>query len=444
MGRRQGVSQAMLAFLREFWWITAGMAPYLLFGFLVAGLLSVLISPETVERHLGGRRLWPVLKASLLGVPLPLCSCGVIPVAASLRRHGAGRGATTAFLLSTPQTGVDSIMVTLSLLGPVFAVFRPLAALVTGIVGGAAVTFFERGGKEADVPPPRCEEECCSVEAATGGRLMRALRHGFVTLPADIGKPLLVGLAIAGAIAVFVPGEDFFAAYLGTGFLSIVVMMLVGIPVYVCATASVPVAAVLIAKGISPGAALAFLIAGPATNAAALATIWKVLGRRTTVIFLATVAVAAVVAGTFINYIIPPTTVSAMLHTHEMLPEWAKTVAVIALLGVLAWALLRPWLARLCGAGRTEASPSSAAHEERSVRFRVTGMTCSHCATTVRRALLECPGVTSAEVDLATREAIVSGADFDLRGLRSAVEAVGYGVPQTDAEADRPGAKGGS
>ena len=126
----------------EFWGTFSDMAPYLLFGFFIAGLLSVFVSPEKVERHLGGNGIWPVLKASVFGVPLPLCSCGVIPVATSLRRHGASRGATTAFLLSTPQTGVDSIMVTFSLLGPVFAIFRPLAAFVTGTVGGVLVNIF--------------------------------------------------------------------------------------------------------------------------------------------------------------------------------------------------------------------------------------------------------------------------------------------------------------
>ena len=134
----------ILTFVAASWAVFGAMAPYLLLGFVVAGLLSVVISPEFVERHLGGRGIWPVIKASAFGVPLPLCSCGVIPVAASLRRHGASKGATTAFLISTPQTGVDSIMVTFSLLGPVYAVFRPVVALISGVFGGAVVTASER------------------------------------------------------------------------------------------------------------------------------------------------------------------------------------------------------------------------------------------------------------------------------------------------------------
>ena len=151
-----------------FWGTLSEMAPYLLFGFLVAGLLSVFVRPALVERHLGARGVLSVLKAAILGVPLPLCSCGVIPVAASLRRHGASRGATASFLISTPQTGVDSILVTYSLLGPVFAVLRPLAALLTGLVGGATVDVLAPDGAADDVPTTPCRAECCA--GGTEGR----------------------------------------------------------------------------------------------------------------------------------------------------------------------------------------------------------------------------------------------------------------------------------
>jgi len=155
------MADILLGIPLESWRVLCEMAPYLLFGFVVAGILSVVISPETVERHLGGKGMMPIFKAALFGIPLPLCSCGVIPVGASLRRHGASRGATSAFLLSTPQTGVDSVLVTLGLLGPVYAVFRPVAALVTGVVGGLGVEAF--GGKNGqDDAPPRCEDACCS------------------------------------------------------------------------------------------------------------------------------------------------------------------------------------------------------------------------------------------------------------------------------------------
>ncbi|GAG17782.1 unnamed protein product, partial [marine sediment metagenome] len=255
-------------------------------GFLVAGALSVCVSPAWVERHLGGRGLGPVLKASLLGVPLPLCSCGVIPVSASIHRHGASRAATTSFLLSTPQTGVDSIAVTYALLGPVFAVFRPVAALLTGFIGGGLVQLLGDPGRTNGtnkVEPPTCTDSCC-----TGHRdenmFLRILRYGFVTLPRDIGLALLLGILVAGAMAALVP-QDSLNAYIGGGLLSILLLMAAGVPVYVCATASVPIAAGFMHMGASPGAALAFLIAGPATNAATFTTIWKVLGQRTAILY---------------------------------------------------------------------------------------------------------------------------------------------------------------
>ena len=336
-----------------FWGTLCDMAPYLLFGFLVAGALSILISPELVEKHLGGRGIWPVFKASLFGVPLPLCSCGVIPVSASLRRHGSSKGATTAFLLSTPQTGVDSIMATFSLLGPVFAVFRPLAAFAAGMIGGSIVAAADDpAAGEIDVE--ECKEACCH-HAAARSKTVQILHYGFVTLPRDIARPLLIGLVIAGVIAVAVPA-DFFAETLGTGFLAMLVMMLLGIPVYVCATASIPVAAAMMLKGITPGAALVFLMTGPATNAATIATLWKILGRRTTLIYIAIVAGTALGSGLLLDLLFDVTGISPGHTGHWMLPGWARTLSALVLIAVLIAALLPRK-----GHGHTESSevPSS-------------------------------------------------------------------------------------
>ena len=318
----------------DFWGTVAEMSPYLLFGFLVAGILSVLISQKLVERHLGGRGIWPLLKASLFGVPLPLCSCGVIPVSMSLHKHGASKGSTVSFLLSTPQTGADSIFVTLSLLGPVFAIFRPLAAFVTGIVGGALVDAF---GQSANSPtPPKCSDECCSGENKR--RVTRGLKYGFVTLPRDIGKAMLIGLVIAAVISALVP-DGYFAEKLGTGIFAMVVMMFLGIPVYVCATASVPVAAALILKGLTPGAALVFLMTGPATNAASFVTIWKTLGSRTAITYIFTVAGCAILSGMLLDYIAVGVDFEIVTRPGWMLPTTIKYVSAAVLLGVLGFAV---------------------------------------------------------------------------------------------------------
>jgi uncharacterized membrane protein YraQ (UPF0718 family)/copper chaperone CopZ len=398
------------------WSILCDMAPYLLFGFAVAGVLSVVLSPETVERHLGGGGLWPVLKATFFGIPLPLCSCGVIPVAASLRRHGATRGATTAFLISTPQTGVDSIMITLGLLGPVFAIFRPLAAFVNGVLGGMVVDVMDKDDTTAGVAPPSCQDTCCDT-GDDSSRIVSALRYAFITLPRDIARPLLLGLVIVGLISALVP-DDFFAQRMGTGIGAMLVMMLLGLPMYVCATASVPIAAALILKGVTPGAAFVFLMTGPVTNAAAITTIWKIMGKRTAFIYLATVAVSALGAGILLDLLIVNAGTGAVGRMGWMLPEGLKTALAVMLLLILGYGLI-PQKKQDAPVTETQTTASR-------ITLTVIGMTCSHCENSVRRTLLESDGVRTADVDLQAGEATVSGEDLDADVLIAAIESLGF------------------
>ncbi|MBU0716963.1 MAG: SO_0444 family Cu/Zn efflux transporter [Planctomycetes bacterium] len=421
--------------ITEGWQVLGQMAPYLLLGFLVAGVLSVAISPAWVERHLGGRGMGPVFKASLFGVPLPLCSCGVIPVAASMYRHGASRAATTSFLLSTPQTGVDSIAVTYALLGPVFAIFRPIAALITGLVGGGLVQWFG-GPSEANATnesqPTSCTDACCT--GPQGHRtFVRVLNYGFVILPRDIGLALLVGVFLAGAMAALVP-QDSLNAYLGGGLLSILLLMAAGVPVYVCATASVPLAAGFMHMGASPGAALAFLIAGPATNAATFTTIWKVLGQRAAILYLTTVAASAVVCGLLLDWLVP--TAHAMLptlgnHIHAAAEgAWFYNAGAVVLLAVLAFSY---WAT---GGHKSAAAEVDVSSPDQRVELLVSGMTCSHCAESVRRALASCIGVESVDVDLQTGRAAAAGVNLDRQQLAAAVTELGYAVDvRNDMEA---------
>jgi hypothetical protein len=413
------------------------MSPYLLFGFAVAGLLSVLVSPERVERHLGGKGLGPVVKASLFGVPLPLCSCGVIPVSASLRRHGASRGATASFLLSTPQTGADSIAVTYGLLGGVFAIYRPILALISGVVGGGLISAFglspSAAAAEGAAKEEPCREACCAEEG--GSWIVKVLRYGFLTLPRDIGPALLAGVAIAALITAALP-PDALGSYLGRGPLSVLALMALGIPIYVCATASVPVAWGLIVAGVSPGAAFAFLVTGPATNAATLAVIWRVLGRRTAILYLSTVAVTAFGGGLLLDALLPPGQLGeAMQHGHWTLPMSVKIGSAVVLLGILAVAI---WTGRH-GHGHDEEhehehGEGAAPGEQTAMQLQIEGMTCSHCADSVRRALMECHGVEEATVDVGGT-AVVAGKDLRRPALRQAVTDLGYGVASGDADA---------
>ena len=337
----------ILNIILDIWLTLCDMAPYLLFGFLAAGILSVAISTKTVERHLGERGFLSVFKAALFGVPLPLCSCSVIPVTVSLKKSGANNGAATAFLTSTPQTGVDSIFVTFSLLGPVFAIFRPVIALVTGVIAGLFVNLTDKEKTNTNPEPPveeKCEHSCCSAKhpAKSANKFLKILRYGFITIPGDVAKPLLLGIFIAGIISALVP-DDFFASRLGSGIVPMLVMMAIGIPMYVCSTASVPIAAALILKGISPGAAFVFLITGAATNAAGIMTIWKVLGERVAVIYLTTVVISALVSGYLLNFIfeIVGKYGGSSSKGAAMLPQSFKVASAIVLLIILGYSIFK-------------------------------------------------------------------------------------------------------
>ncbi len=285
--------------LNEIWQVTVAMAPYLLFGFLMAGVLSVLISKEYVRRHLGQRGWLGSFKAALVGVPMPVCSCGVIPLAASLRKHGASRGATASFLASTPQTGVDSLMITYALLGWIFAIFRAVVAFLSGIICGTAVTAVSPKEEE---PVEACQEECCQPNHKP--MLQRILSYGFITLPRDIARAVTLGIVLSGIISGLIP-DNFFTESIGNSPVAMLVMLVIGIPLYVCSSASVPIALAFIKAGISPGAALVFLITGPATNAATLTTLWQIIGRRQLAVFLITLASCALIAGFTMNFFSP-------------------------------------------------------------------------------------------------------------------------------------------
>ena len=416
-----------------FWMVLVQMAPSLLLGFLVAGILSVFISPAAVERHLGGKGMMPVLKAAAFGVPLPLCSCGVIPVSASLRRHGATPGATTAFLISTPQTGVDSIAITYSLLGLAFAIFRPVAALISGILGGTVVDLAERNGPAGPTPAAPAPCNNCHTESS-GGRLKRIVVYAASTLPRDLAKSLILGLIVAAVISAILP-EDFFQHTLGPtltgGIIGILIMMALGIPIYVCATASVPIVWALIHQGVSPGAAFAFLVTGPATNAATIGMVWRVMGRRTALLYLATIALSAVAGGLILDTVLAPLgliSIPAMnpAHCHMDMSSAGSIfgmLCAITLLVILAVALLR-------GEPHEEVAAATGVDlaTSTSITLAITGMSCTQCAAAITRALQEIPGVETAKVSLAEGTAIVRGIELDPGAIRRTIEALGYKV----------------
>ena len=292
--------------LIETWRIFTDAAPYVIFGFLAAGLIKAIVPEDAVARHLGGRSTTAVIKASLFGIPLPLCSCGVIPAAIGLRQQGAGRGPSAAFLVSTPESGVDSIAITWALLDPVMTVIRPIAAFITGTLTGILINLLPEETTELDVEQNDCgcQSSCCESEshakAPLAKRMAAGIHYAFGELLKDIGGWLLIGVLVAGLVATLLP-DDFFALLFENQAASLVLMLLVGIPLYMCASASTPVAAALVLKGLSPGAALVFLLAGPATNAATLTVVARFWGRKATVVYLAVISCCSLLLGWLTN-----------------------------------------------------------------------------------------------------------------------------------------------
>ncbi|MDV2495142.1 MAG: SO_0444 family Cu/Zn efflux transporter [bacterium] len=331
----------ILRSLEGTWAIFVEASVYLLFGMFVAGLIAVVLPKGTISRHLGEKGLKGVVKAALFGIPLPLCSCGVIPTALGLRRQGASRGATLAFLISTPETGVDSISITYALLDPLYTIFRPVAAFATALTTGGLATLLDR----EDAPPSEEGADVCPVcngdngdghTHSLGEKLSKAIRYGFGDLLGDIALWLVVGLVLAGLITALIP-DAFFTTWIGSGIGSMVIMLAVGMPIYICATASTPVAAAMIAKGLNPGAALVFLLAGPATNAATLTVVVRYLGARSAAIYLGSIAFVSILMGLALNAAyaaagIAPS--SIVMASRELLPHGLK-LAGAAVLGLL-------------------------------------------------------------------------------------------------------------
>ncbi|HPC97554.1 MAG TPA: permease [Bacteroidales bacterium] len=423
----------ILNFGKELAGILAEMSPYLLLGFFFAGILHLLIPEKKVMKYLGGSNFISVLNASLLGVPLPLCSCGVIPTGLSFYRHGASKASTVSFLISTPQTGVDSIMVTWSLLGFPFAVIRPIVAFVTGLFGGLLTKKVE-GSAEEQV---KGAENGKRIQPSGFWAWIRELfRYPFVEFMQDISKWLVLGILIAALISVVIP-DNFFADKLPGNFAGMIMMLVLAIPVYICATASVPIAAVLIMKGLSPGAALVLLMAGPATNAATITMIAKTMGKKALFSYLTAIIAGALAAGSVIDYLLPSqwfamTSHAAHAgHNHEILPLWLKAGSAILLSVFVINALIRRYLfkkpATVIG--------KNGLNGDSSVRVNilsVEGMTCNHCRTTVENSAKDVEGVSAADADLQTGRLTIRGTGYNLAEIVKNIEKAGYTVKQSD------------
>ena len=415
----------MIKLLEVIYYTFRDIAPYLFIGLAFAGLLNIFFKKDLIAKHLGKGNFLSVIKAALLGVPLPLCSCGVIPTALYLRKEKASRGATLSFLISTPQTGVDSIIATYGMMGPIFAIFRPLAAFITGIIGGIMANYFFKDEKKNAVPKGDNYTSCSIAPPSTNffSKIKNMIRYAFVDFLDDISIQLTIGIILAGIISYVIP-DNFFANYGGDGIGGMLIMILIGIPLYVCATGSIPIAMSLIAKGISPGAAFVFLVAGPATNAATITLIANSMGKKVVAIYLSVISVFAILGGFALNYIFKitktPLNFSAMSHTKEFTPLLLILTLLFSL--ALALSLFRKLKGKFIKIKSEEIKMNS---NEKLIGIE--GMTCNHCVAHVTKAIQAVSGVEKAAVNLNAKNAIITG-DFAMDSVIKAVEEAGYKV----------------
>ena len=422
------------------------MSPYLLLGFLLAGLMHSFIPGKLYSRYLSRPTFSSVINAALLGIPLPLCSCGVIPTAMSLRKEGASKGATTSFLIATPQTGIDSIIATWSLMGLPFAIIRPIAALLTALLGGQMVNLLDNNKDKAPIEDAdtHCHDDNCHCgedgpehqhnhthehnadeHKSFGVKLLDAIDYAFDDMMSDIGKWLVIGLIVAGLITVCVP-DSLFEVFAGNSLMSMLLVLCLAVPMYLCATGSIPIAVALMMKGLTPGAGLVLLMAGPASNVASILIIRKVLGNRTQLIYLASIITGAILSGLAIDHLMPREWfISSLVNQdaccHESsLFNWICTFLLCQLL--INALVVKPYKAKRNREKNNKIIMPTDMNEK---IYHIEGMNCNHCRMSAEKALHGVAGVESAVVDLTSKEARVTGtATRD--ALKEAIEAVGF------------------
>ena len=423
--------------LNSFLQILNEMSPYILLGFLIAGLLHVFVPERMLLRHLSGSGLKTVVKAAAIGIPLPLCSCGVLPTAVSLRRAGASKAATTSFLIATPQTGVDSIAATYSLLGLPFALTRPIAALVCAVLGGTAVgkatesTSSSCGGD--DKSAAECGSSCSPSQPSEGAmkRMGKALRYGFSDMIDSIGKWLVIGLVVATLITVFVP-DELFVGLREFPLVAMLLVVLIAIPMYVCATGSIPIAMALMLKGLSPGVAFVLLMAGPAANFASVMILNRTLGRRATAIYVASVVVTAIGFGCLIDYVLPaswfvPSMVDAHAGHHHGGFGWFESACSIFLVVLLLASFWRSVRRDGLGSVFHHHHVNSPINTDMTTQYKITGMNCAHCRASVEKAIAAVADVDSVDVNLSSGIATVTGT-ASAPSIEAAVRAAGFDI----------------
>ncbi len=407
----------VLAYLTEVYNILLELSPSLLLGLLLAGILQVYLPKGLIQRRLSRNNTRSVLEAVLLGVPMPLCSCGVVPTAIGLRNGGASKGAATGFLISTPQTGLDSILVSASFLGWPFALFKVVAAFVTGMIGGLLVNATE---KAQPVNPLATLPEMES-DSPQKRHPFDVLRYAVFDLLAAIDLWLIVGILLAALIGWLVPDGALSDMTWTQGIGGMLIALAFSMPLYVCTTGSVPIAASLIAAGMPLGTALVFLMAGPATNIATMSIIYRALGKRVLAIYLGVVALMSMLFGLFFQWVLGAGagTSVQMQHSHHE-SDWLAMASAAILVFLLALLSVQRLQRRFSVPIKSQGDTGL------ELILNVEGMSCQHCVATVKKTLEAQPGVQQATPDLNSGRVAIEGENLDGQALAQVVEKAGY------------------
>jgi len=418
------VKEFIISFLGDFVNILGEMSPYLLLGFFFAGLLHAFMPRSKIERYFSQSSFKSSLSAAIFGIPLPLCSCGVIPTGTALYRNGASKGGTVSFLISTPQTGVDSILATFSLLGLPFAIIRPIAALITGVTGGV-ITSKLTSNEEHEF---KDKEESVAVKKSLKQKAVDVFQYGFVEFIQDISKWLVVGLVLAAIISALIP-NDFFELLNLPPVLQMLMILVVSIPLYICATGTIPLAAILILKGISPGAAFVLLMAGPATNAATITMIGKVMGKKALFSYLGTIIAGALAFGMIIDYALPVEWFTSIAnehlhHEHNNGIGWLQVVSGVIMMALIVNGYVQRYLMVKKSSNNNVININDTIMEIKTIK--VDGMTCNHCKANVETNLEKLSFINKAEVNLAEKSVTLQGDQIDVEKAKELVASLGY------------------
>lgn len=418
----------IVKFVAEFVATLCEMSPYLLIGFAIAGLLHAFVPRSMTQRYFQGTGVGASFRAALLGVPLPLCSCGVIPTSMAFYKNGASKGSTLSFLISTPQTGVDSIIATYSMLGLPFAIMRPVLAFITGVAGGWIEGVVDKTDGNDNMALPN-EMPDNATPRGFWRKLVEALRYGFIDFLGDISKWLVIGLLVAALITTLVP-RDFMETMSLSPILQMLLIIIVAVPMYVCATGSIPVAAGLVAVGVDPGAAFVFLMAGPATNAAAITILRKTLGLRALLVYLSTIICGALIGGLVISYLLPA---DWFVVASRGVCDECVVGGGIGLLSIVCGVVMTILvvcsyvIGKICDSHKLSGDDTTMA-DGRTFVFKVRNMTCSHCKANVERAAKSVNPNLVVEANLSDATLVVSGKSVDPEMIIRAVSQMGYDI----------------